>query len=289
MTVVTDLVNLLELEPLEENLYRGNNRDVGTGRVFGGQVFAQALVAARKTIPDAREANSVHGYFLREGDTKVPIIYFVDRPRDGKSFTNRRVTAIQHGEAIFHLSALFHKNEVGLDHQIAMPDVPPPEECPGELELIRSKADKIPEPLRTIVTQDRPLDFRLITPADPFGKPVTTPVGSVKRQVWFRLRERIADAPILHQAVLAYASDYGFLPTALQPHGVAFRDPRLIMASLDHTLWLHRPFRADDWLLYTSDSPSAYDARGFVRGQVFTREGALVASVAQEGLIRMKA
>lgn len=289
MTVVTDLLRLLELEPLEVNIYRGANRDVGTGRVFGGQVFAQALVAARKTVPEGREAHSVHGYFLREGDTKVPIVYFVDRPRDGRSFTSRRVTAIQHGEAIFHLSASFHIAEAGLDHQHAMPTVPSPEECPDELELIRSRADRIPEALRTIITQDRPLEFRLITPRDPFSKrEPTTPEGAV-RQVWFRLRERIPDTPMLHQAVLAYASDYGFLPTSLLPHGVAFRDPRLIIASLDHTLWLHRPFRADEWLLYTCDSPAAFDARGFVRGQVFTRDGKLVASAAQEGLIRMKA
>jgi acyl-CoA thioesterase-2 len=288
MSVVTDLLKLLELEPLEVNIYRGTNRDVGTGRVFGGQVFAQALVAARKTVGEGREAHSVHGYFLREGDTKVPIVYFVDRPRDGKSFTSRRVTAIQHGEAIFHLSASFHIAEQGLDHQHAMPTVPPPEDCPEELELIRSKADKIPEPLRSIVTQDRPIEFRLITPRDPFGKLEKTTAEGAQRQVWFRLRERIPDTPMLHQAVLAYASDYGFLPTSLRPHGVAFRDPRLIIASLDHTLWLHRPFRADEWLLYTSDSPAAFDARGFVRGQVFTRDGQLVASAAQEGLIRMK-
>jgi acyl-CoA thioesterase-2 len=289
MSVVTDLLRLLELEPLEVNIYRGANRDVGTGRVFGGQVFAQALVAARKTVPEGREAHSVHGYFLREGDTKVPIVYFVDRPRDGRSFTSRRVTAIQHGEAIFHLSASFHIAEPGLDHQHAMPSVPAPEECPDELELIRARADRIPEPLRAIITQDRPLEFRLITPRDPFSKPAaTTPEGAV-RQVWFRLRERIPDTPMLHQAVLAYASDYGFLPTSLLPHGVAFRDPRLIIASLDHTLWLHRPFRADEWLLYTCDAPAAFDARGFVRGQIFTRDGKLVASAAQEGLIRMKA
>lgn len=288
MSVVTDFLRLLELEPLETNIYRGSNRDVGTGRVFGGQVFAQALVAARKTVPEGREAHSVHGYFLREGDTKVPIVYFVDRPRDGRSFTSRRVTAIQHGEAIFHLSASFHIAEPGLDHQHAMPQVPAPEECPDELELIRSRADKIPEPLRAILTQERPLEFRLITPRDPFGKPAATTPEAATRQVWFRLRERIPDAPMLHQAVLAYASDYGFLPTSLMPHGVAFRDPRLIIASLDHTLWLHRPFRADEWLLYVSDSPAAFDARGFVRGQIFTRDGKLAASVAQEGLIRMK-
>lgn len=288
MTVVTDLMQLLDLERLEMNIYRGRNRDVGTGRVFGGQVFAQALVAARKTVPDGREAHSVHGYFLREGDTKTPIVFFVDRPRDGRSFTSRRVTAIQHGEAIFHLSASFHIDEDGIDHQVKMPTVPAPEDCPEELDLIRSRAAEIPESLRAILTQDRPLDFRLIEPADPFSKPVATTPDGARRLVWFRLRERIADAPMLHQAVLAYASDYGFLPTALRPHGISSRDPRLIMASLDHTLWLHRPFRADEWLLYANDSPTAFDARGFVRGQVFSREGHLVASVAQEGLVRMR-
>jgi acyl-CoA thioesterase II len=288
MSVVTDLLKLLDLEPLEVNIYRGMNRDVGTGRVFGGQVFAQALVAARKTVPDGREAHSVHGYFLREGDTKAPIVFFVDRPRDGRSFTSRRVTAIQHGEAIFHLSASFHISEEGLDHQVEMPKAPSPDECPDELELIRSRAAQIPESLRTILTQDRPLDFRLIEPADPFSKPVATTPGGARRMVWFRLRERIPDARMLHQAVLAYASDYGFLPTVLRPHGVSFRDPRLFMASLDHTLWLHRPFRADEWLLYASDAPSTFDARGFVRGQIFTQDGRLVATAAQEGLIRIK-
>jgi acyl-CoA thioesterase-2 len=288
MSVVTDLMQLLDLEPLEINIYRGRNRDVGTGRVFGGQVFAQALVAARKTVPEGREAHSVHGYFLREGDTKAPIVFFVDRPRDGRSFTSRRVTAIQHGEAIFHLSASFHIDEGGLDHQVAMPSVPAPEDCPEELEMIRERAAQIPEPLRAILTQDRPLEFRLIDPADPFAQPAASAPDGARRLAWFRLRERIADAPMLHQAVLAYASDYGFLPTALRPHGIAFRDRRLFMASLDHTLWLHRPFRADEWLLYASDSPSAFDARGFVRGQIFTRDGRLVASTAQEGLVRLR-
>lgn len=288
MSVVQDLIHLLELEPLEHNIYRGTNRDVGTGRVFGGQVFAQALVAARRTVPDAREAHSVHGYFLREGDTRAPIVFFVDRPRDGRSFTSRRVTAIQHGEAIFHLSASFHLHEGGMDHQMAMPDVAAPEDCPEELELVRANADKIPEPLRGILTQDRPLEIRLITPNDPFRTREAVPASEAKRQVWFRLRERMPDDLMYHHAVLAYASDYGFLPTALLPHGVGFRDPRLIIASLDHTLWLHRPFRADEWLLYTSDAPTAFGARGFVRGQIFTRSGQLVASAAQEGLIRLR-
>jgi acyl-CoA thioesterase-2 len=288
MSVVNDLIQLLELEPLEHNIYRGQNRDVGTGRVFGGQVFAQALVAARRTVGDAREAHSVHGYFLREGDTNAPIVYFVDRPRDGKSFTSRRVTAIQHGEAIFHLSASFHIAEPGLDHQVTIPEVPAPEDCPEELEVIRANAQLLPEPLRAVLTQERPIELRLVTPADPTKLHPPVPAVEARRIVWFRMRERIPDDQMYHHAVLAYASDYGFLPSALLPHGVAYRDPRLLLASLDHTLWLHRPFRADDWLLYASDTPSAFGARGFVRGQVFTREGVLVASVAQEGLIRLR-
>lgn len=288
MTVVHDLLALLDLEPLEHNIYRGNNRDLGTGRVFGGQVFAQALVAARRTVPPEREAHSVHGYFLREGDFRAPIVYFVDRPRDGRSFTSRRVTAIQHGEAIFHLSASFHIDEPGLDHQAVMPDVPSPESLPSELELIRARADQIAEPLRSIVTQERPLDIRPITPADPYARPEKRSPVTARRQLWFRLAERIPDTPMLHQAVLAYASDYGFLPTALLPHGIAFRDPTLFIASLDHTVWFHRRFRADEWLLYVSDSPSAFGARGFVRGQVFTQDGTMVASMAQEGLIRLR-
>lgn len=287
MTVVNDLIHLLELEPLEHNIYRGMNRDIGTGRVFGGQVFAQALAAARKTVPEGREAHSVHGYFLREGDTRAPIVYFVDRPRDGRSFTSRRVTAIQHGEAIFHLSASFHVMEPGMDHQVAMPDVPPPEDLEDELDVIRANVDRYPEALRAIVTQDRPLEFRRVHPRKLFERETTDAAGA-KRLMWFKLRDRIPDALILHQATLAYASDYGFLPTALQPHGVSWRDPRLVLASLDHTLWLHRPFRADEWLLYVNDTPTAFGARGFVRGQVFTRDGLLVASAAQEGLIRLR-
>jgi acyl-CoA thioesterase-2 len=285
MPIVEEFLALLELDALEVNLYRGRNRDVGTGRVFGGQVFAQALVAARRTVAEPREAHSVHGYFLREGDIKAPIVYYVDRPRDGGSFTSRRVTAIQHGEAIFHLSASFHREEPGLEHQATMPDAPPPESLPNELDILRAHAAEIPESLRDVLTQERPLDFRPVQPRDPF---VPGGKAEARRLIWFRLLHEIPDAPILHQAVLAYASDYGFLPTSLFPHGVAFRDPRLMIASLDHTLWMHRPFRADEWLLYACDSPAAYGARGFVRGEVFTRDGTLVASVAQEGLIRMK-
>jgi acyl-CoA thioesterase-2 len=288
MTVVASLLELLELEPLEHNIYRGQNRNLGTGRVFGGQVFAQALVAARRTVDEGREAHSVHGYFLREGDLTTPIVYFVDRPRDGRSFTSRRVTAIQHGEAIFHLSASFHVVEPGIDHQWPMPEVPDPESLTPELDLIRANAHLIPEPIRAIWTQDRPIDLRLISPRNPFVPGEAVGPVEARRAVWFRVVDRIPDPTIVHQAVLAYASDYGFLPTALLPHGLTMRDRRVQIASLDHTLWMHRPFRADEWLLYVSDSPSAHGARGFVRGQVFTRDGQLIASVAQEGLIRVR-
>lgn len=284
MSIVDELVSLLELEPLEVNIYRGHNRDLGTGRVFGGQVFAQALMAARRTVDAPREAHSTHGYFLREGDLAAPIVYFVDRPRDGGSFTSRRVSAIQHGEAIFHMSCSFHARQEGIDHQAAMPDVPPPESFREELEIIRDRADELPPNLRGILTQDRPIDFRAVTPVDPFHHDTTAPV----RQVWFRVRERLPDDPAIHRAILAYASDYGMLPTALLPHGIPYRDPRMLIASLDHTLWMHRDFRADEWLLYSIDSPNAAGARAFVRGQVFTREGSLVATVAQEGLIRLR-
>ena len=284
MSVVQELVSLLELEKLEVNIYRGTNRDLGTGRVFGGQVFAQALVAARRTVEEPREAHSVHGYFLRAGDLKAPIVFFVDRPRDGGSFTSRRVTAIQHGEAIFHLSASFQVVEPGLDHQaLPMPDVPDPDHLTPDLEQIRERAAQLPAELREVLTQDRPIDFRSVHSHVPGSKK-----GEPQRFSWFRIDGTLPDDQITQQAVLAYASDYGLLPTALLPHGVSYRDPRLQLASLDHTIWFHRPFRADAWLLYVMDSPTAAGARGFTRGQVYTRSGVLVASVAQEGLIRLR-
>jgi acyl-CoA thioesterase-2 len=279
---VEDLVHLLELESLEHNIYRGQNRDIGTERVFGGQVLAQALVAARRTVDDPREAHSVHGYFILPGDLHAPIVYFVDRLRDGKSFTTRRVTAIQHGRAIFNLSSSFHVAEAGLEHQAHMPPVPGPDNLPGELELLRGMADRIPEKLRSVLTQDRPIDFRPVAPADPFDPQPQPPI----RHMWIRANGTMSDEPMHHQAVLAYASDAGLLGTALLPHGVSYRQPTMQVATLDHAIWFHRPFRIDEWLLYTTDSPVASGARGFTRGSVFTRDGVLVASTAQEGLIR---
>ena len=279
------LLDILDLEPLEVNIYRGRNRDLGTGRVFGGQVFAQALVAARRTVDENREAHSAHGYFILPGDLAAPIVYFVDRLRDGSSFTTRRVTAIQHGRAIFNLSASFHIAEDGPEYQAPIPDVPGPEGLTTELELIRGMAARIPEPLRSIVTQDRPIDIRPIDPIDPLSAEKREPI----RRTWFRAIGPLPDDLGVHQAVLAYSSDHGLLVTALQPHGIAYRAPGLQLASLDHSLWMHRPFRADEWLLYSTDSPVTSGARGFVRGTIHAQSGELVASVAQEGLMRLRA
>jgi acyl-CoA thioesterase-2 len=278
------LLAVLDLEPLEVNIYRGQNKDLGTGRVFGGQVFAQALVAARRTVDEPREAHSAHGYFILPGDLAAPIVYFVDRLRDGSSFTTRRVTAIQHGRAIFNLSASFHSHEEGPSHQVAMPDAPRPETLTSEADLVRAMADKIPESVRALLLQDPPIDVRPVESINPMHTQKSDPV----RRSWFRAMGRLPDEPWIHQAVLAYASDYRLLLTALQPHGIAYRSQGLQLASLDHSLWMHRPFRADEWLLYSTDSPVTSGARGFVRGAIYSQSGELVASIAQEGLIRVR-
>jgi acyl-CoA thioesterase II len=266
------------------NIYRGRNRDIGTGRVFGGQVLSQALVAARRTVEEEREAHSLHGYFILPGDVQAPIVYFVDRLRDGKSFATRAVTAIQHGRAIFNLAVSFQVAEEGIVHQSARPEVPEPETLTSEIDLIRSMAHRFPEHLRALYTQDRPIDFRPVDPVDPFAPERRDPV----KHVWLRAMGTVPDDVLAHQALLAYASDYGLLTTALLPHRLSLQAPRLQAATLDHSLWFHRPFRADEWLLYTMDSPTAGGARGFTRGSIFSRSGALVASVAQEGLLRVR-
>lgn len=281
---VEDLIRLLELEAIEQDIFRGSNRDIGSGRIFGGQVLAQSLVAARRTVGKGRPAHSIHGYFILAGDLDVPVVYFVDRLRDGRSYTTRRVTAIQHGKAIFNLSASFHTPEEGLSHQVAMPDVPPPEELRSELDQIRERADEIPPDLRPVITQDRPLDFRPVEILDPFSPDPSEP----RRHVWVRARGTMDDRNLHHQAVLAYASDYGLLAPALQPHGLTFRSPDVMVASLDHSMWFHRPFRVDEWLLYVIESPVTGGGRGFARGTFFTRDGTLVASVAQEGVVRVR-
>ena len=283
-STAADLVALLELEPIELDIYRGDNRNIGTGRIFGGQVLAQALVAAARTVEEDRPLHSMHGYFILPGDLSVPVVYFVERLRDGGSFSTRRVTGIQHGKAIFSMSSSFHRHEEGIEHQTEMPDVPDPESLRPELDMIRERADEIPEPARAILTQDRPLDFRPTDGSDPFDTEVRKP----SRSHWVRAIGPVGDDPVHHQALLAYASDYGLLTAALLPHGVSLRDPSMMVASLDHSIWFHRAVRMDDWMLYVVDSPAACGARAFTRGTFYTREGELVASVTQEGLVRRK-
>lgn len=277
-----ELLELLQLERLEQNLFRGQSRDPGWGTVYGGQVLGQALSAAAQTVPKERVAHSLHGYFLRRGDVNAPIVYDVDCIRDGKSFTTRRVVAIQHGRAIFNMSASFQAVEEGFDHQAPMPEAAAPETLKSERELAKLIADKIPEPLRSRVTSERPIEAR---PIDPIN-PLAPKKGPPRRSVWYRAAEALPDDVHVHQCLLAYASDFYFLGTAMLPHGVSAFNPSIQAASLDHSMWFHRPFRIDDWLLYDIDSPSASGARGLSRGQFFDTSGRLVASTAQEGLMR---
>lgn len=282
-SVVAELIDLLTLERLEDNLFRGQSRDIGTKYVFGGQVLGQALSAAQKTVPVDRVVHSLHAYFLRAGDIEHPIVYDVDRTRDGKSFSVRRVTAIQHGQPIFVFAASFQEPEPGAEHQLSMPEVPMPEDLPPPEPLDPDFLAKLPAKLQRWVTRGGPFEFRHVYPRDEF-KPSKRPPY---QQVWFRLPEHIDDAPALHRSLLAYASDFHLIGTTTFPHGISYYQPNVQMASLDHALWFHRPFRVDDWLLYSCDSPSASGARGLARGLIYDREGHLVASTAQEGLIRV--
>jgi acyl-CoA thioesterase-2 len=281
---IENLLRILDLEPLEHNLFRGRSPEDGWQRVFGGQVIGQALVAATRTVETERQAHSLHGYFMRPGDPTIPIIYEVDRIRDGKSFTTRRVVAIQHGHAIFSMSASFQVEEEGLQHQAAAPALPPPEELISEEELKRQFIDHVSEPIRRYWQRERPIEFRHVS-LDHF---TTRKELEPAQNVWFRATGPLPDDAAIHKCVLAYASDMWLLETSLYPHGRMIFDRDLQVASLDHAMWFHRPFRADEWLLYAMDTPFAGGARGFSRGAVYTRDGVLVASVAQEGLIRLR-
>jgi acyl-CoA thioesterase-2 len=279
----SELVDLLSLERLEDNLFRGQSRDIDTKYVFGGQVLGQALSAAQATLEQPRDANSLHAYFLRAGDVDAPIVYDVDRTRDGGSFSVRRVTAIQHGKVIFFCAASFQQHEDGAEHQLSMPEVPDPDDIepapgvpPAVLATLSTKVQRW-------LDRSGPFEFRHVYPRDELNPPKRPPY----QQVWFRLAEKVGDAPELHRALLAYASDFHLLGTATFPHGISYYQPNVQMASLDHALWFHRPFRADDWLLYSLDSPSAQGARGLARGLIYDRAGRLVASTAQEGMIRV--
>ena len=276
------LLSILDLEPLEENLFRGRSPQQGWQRVYGGQVLGQALVAAVRTVPADRFAHSLHAYFLLAGDPSRPIVYNVERVRDGGSFTTRRVTAIQHGRAMFVMSASFHITEPGLDHHNTMPNVPPPEDLPSEQQLTAKLLAHLPENMRSYWERERPIEMRPLDVSRYFAREKRAP----EQMVWMRASGRLPDAFPLHQCVLAYASDFTLLDTALIAHGKLMFDKDMQLASLDHALWFHRPFRADEWMLYAQDSPSSHGARGFCRGNDFTRDGVLIASVCQEGLMR---
>ena len=277
------LLSILDLEPLEHNVFRGSSPDTGWQRVFGGQVIGQALVAAARTV-EGRIAHSLHAYFMRPGEPRVPILYEVERLRDGKSFTTRRVTAIQHGQAIFSMEASFQVEEAGLEHQIKMPDVPRPEDLPSEADIARLYLKGAPQSVRRYWERERLIEIRPVDLRHFLSREALEPT----QYVWVKTTGPLPDDPEIHRCVLAYASDMTLLDTALYPHGRIVFDPDLQAASLDHALWFHRPFRADEWLLYAEDSPSASGGRGFNRGNLFSRDGRLVASVAQEGLIRVR-
>ena len=282
--VLNELVALLTLETIEENLFRGVSQDLGFRQLYGGQVLGQCVSAASQTVDTARHVHSMHGYFLRPGDATLPVVYQVDRVRDGGSFSTRRVTAIQKGKPIFTCSASFQFDEEGFHHQNPMPEVPGPEELKSETELARLVEAMIPERMRERATSDKPIEIRPVTRINPFAPKPCEPV----KHVWFRAAGELPDEPQLHKLLLAYASDFNLLTTSMQPHGVSVFQKFMQVASLDHSLWFHGNLRMDDWLLYSMDSPWAGNARGFSRGSIFNRRGQLVASVAQEGLTRVR-
>lgn len=282
--VLQDLIDILDLEPLEVNLFRGQSRDLGTRSVFGGQVISQSLVAAGRTV-ERNEPHSLHAYFLRPGDMEHPIVYEVDRVRDGRSFTTRRVQAIQHGQVILTMIASFQKREAGLEHQAKMPDVPPPEALLSQRELLQAYVDNTPTPNPRVVESSKlgsAIEFKPVRPWNLEAPEKREPAQAI----WFRASGPLPDDQMLHRCVLAYASDFNLLSTALLPHGHSWHGEDMAIASIDHALWFHRDVRVDDWLLYAMDSPSSQGARGLSRGLVFDRVGRLVASVAQENLMR---
>lgn len=280
--VLADVVNLLQLERIEENIFRGESRDIGSPQVFGGQVLGQALSAAHNTVED-RVPHSLHAYFLRRGDFNAPIVYQVERARDGGSFSNRRIVAIQHGQPIFNMAASFQQQEQGLEHQAEMPDVVGPKGLRSSFDIKQALLDKVPEKMRRYLAHQPPFEFRPVMPPN-FLDPVKQPPI---KHVWMRACDGLPDEPALHRNLLAYVSDYELLGTATLPHALRFDKGNVQMASLDHAMWFHQSMRVDQWLLYTFDSPSAHGGRGTSRGMIFTQDGKLVASTAQEGLIRI--
>lgn len=283
-STVQELLSLLQLERLEDNLFRGESRDIGTRCVFGGQVLGQALSAAQQTVDGGRAAHSLHAYFLRAGDIEHPIIYNVERTRDGGAFSMRRVTAIQHGQPIFNFSASFHVEEAGIEHQSPMPSVPAPNDLKPPAPLPSDVYAQLPAKLQRWFGNDGPFEFRHVYPRDELDPPKRPPL----QHVWFRLVERVPDNAPLHRALLAYSSDFHLIGTTMLPHGISFLQSNVQVASLDHAMWFHRPCRVDEWLLYSCDSPTAQGARGLARGTIYSEDGRLVASTTQEGLVRVR-
>lgn len=282
--LLDELVQLLTLEQIEAGLFRGQSQDLGLPQVFGGQVIGQALAAAQQTVALDRAVHSFHCYFLRPGDVHKGIVYDVEVIRDGRSYATRRVKAVQHGRAIFYMTASFHGSESGCEHQLPMPEVAGPEHYPSEQQLARQFADRLPAPIRDKYLQQMPIEFRLATPFNTLDPKPCPPL----RHVWLRADGRLGDDLNIHRYLLAYASDFHFLPTATQPHGLSFMQPQVQMASIDHAMWFHRPLRCDDWLLYQVESTTASAGRALVRGQFFNRQGQLVASTMQEGVFRVR-
>ena len=281
-----DLLGLLDLEQIEVNIFRGVSPSDGWQRVYGGQVIGQALVAASRTVEDdARSAHSLHGYFLRPGNTDIPILYSVDRIRDGRSFTTRRVIAIQQGEAIFSMSVSFQVLESGLEHQHQIPNIPPPEACHDQQTMRKQYSASIPQTVLDQANQPQPIELRFV---EPFNEFIPDP-GPPLQHVWIKTAGEMPENNRLNQCLLAYASDLTLLDTSYRPHGIGWRNDKFQVASLDHTMWFHKPFLTDEWMLYQQDSPFSGGARGFSRGTIFNTNGDLIASVAQEGLIRLHA
>ncbi|WP_162046051.1 acyl-CoA thioesterase II [Vibrio taketomensis] len=277
-----ELLDLLQLEKLEEGLFRGQSENLGLPQVYGGQVIGQALSAARYTVDPERTVHSFHSYFLYPGDPEKPIIYDVENLRDGRSFSTRRVKAIQNGRPIFYLTASYHGDAPGFEHQNSMPTIPGPENYASESELASKIAQFLPEKIQKIFCGEKPIEMRPVTVINPLKPEKAEP----KQYLWIKANGEMPDNQLIHQYILAYASDWGFLTTALHPHGVSLFTPKLQVATIDHSIWFHRPFKMDEWLLYVIESPTASNTRGLVRGEIYNRQGDLVATAVQEGVMR---
>ena len=282
--VLTDLLSLLKLEKIEDGIYRGQSQDLGFKALFGGQVMGQAVSASLETVDEERVIHSLHSYFLRPGDAEKPVVYEVENIRDGKSFNTRRVKAIQNGKPIYYMTASFQKHEQGFEHQTTMPDVPPPEEVSSYSDFIFDHQEFLSDDIRGKFLSEKPIEVRPIQKYNWVHPSKSEPLC----QMWIKANGSLSDDPNVHFCMLSYCSDFQFLTTSLMPHAATHWDPNFQIATVDHAMWFHRPFRIDEWLLYSTESPSAYGGRGLVKGQIFNQKGDLVASTMQEGVIRQR-